>query len=241
MQTKKSKLLIDIGLSLKELKSRLELINTVPEDIDAVIVSHEHTDHIRGVGAFSRRYGTNIYINYPTLKKAAYQIKKIKNIHEFDSAEKFVINDVTITPFSVSHDAADPVGFTIETDGRKIGIATDLGVATNLVKTNLIGCDLLIIESNHDREMMMNGPYPWFLKQRIRSRHGHLSNNDALELISEVICEKTKHVMLAHLSETNNNEEKVCNNVIDLYKKRVNNNVEFMITSQESPAALIEI
>jgi phosphoribosyl 1,2-cyclic phosphodiesterase len=237
LQTKKSKILIDLGISLKDLESRLNLIGVAADEIDAVLVSHEHNDHIKGVGPLSRRYGTNIYINYPTLQKSMHKIKRI-NAHEFDSAEKFAINDLTITPFSVSHDAADPVGFTFAAYGKKIGIATDLGVATNLVKANLKDCDMLIVESNHNSKMLMKGPYPWHLKQRVRSRQGHLSNEAALELINEVVCEKTRHVFFAHMSEINNTKDKVHSDIIDLYGKMDRNNLKFTITNQAKPAAV---
>jgi phosphoribosyl 1,2-cyclic phosphodiesterase len=240
LQTEESKILIDLGLSLKDLERRLALIGIAPSEIDAVLISHEHSDHIRGINALTRRFGTKVYINYPTLKEALKKIKKL-NAHEFDSSERFTINDVTVTPFSVSHDAVDPVGFTLSVSDKRIGIATDLGVATNLVRTNLSDCDLLVIESNHDSEMLMNGPYPWFLKQRVRSRHGHLSNEAALNLLSEVAGERTKHVICAHLSETNNNEEKVGSNVVDLYKKKKRSDLKFIITSQVRPAKVVEV
>ena len=240
LETKESKILIDLGLSAKEVEYRLSLVGVDPADITAVLVSHEHNDHIRGVGAFSRRYGTKVYINYPTLKNGLTKTKKI-NAHEFDSQENFVINDLTVTPFSISHDAADPVGFTFSAYDKKVGIATDLGIATNLVKTNLTGCDMLIIESNHDHEMLMSGPYPWFLKQRVRGRHGHLSNSAALELIHEVVTQKTKHIVFAHMSETNNHEKMVYTNVIESYKKEINSKLTFTISGQAKPAAAVQV
>lgn len=238
LETKSSKILIDIGISLKELKARLSLIGVDINDINAALVSHEHGDHTRSVGSFSRSLDKSVYVNYPTLK-AVPETMRFKNVHEFDSAEPFMISDLLITPFSVSHDAADPVGFTISVEGKKIGIATDLGVATNLVKTNLSDCDILIIESNHDHDLLINGPYPWHLKQRIRSRHGHLSNDDAIELINEVVCDNTTHVFLAHLSETNNDEAKAYQNVMNNYKNGTERPIEFIVTNQYRPAAIV--
>ena len=229
-----------MGLSLRDLEFRLNLLGVKATELDAVLISHEHNDHIRGIGALSRRYGTKVYINYPTLKNAVADTKKI-NAHEFDSAEGFLINEIKVTPFSVSHDAADPVGFTFHVNDKKIAIATDLGVVTNLVRTNLKDCDILVVESNHDQTMLMNGPYPWFLKQRVHGRQGHLSNEDALALIRDVVCEKTKHVLFAHLSEINNNTAKVHDDVINLYKKENGNDLKFTISSQAKPAEVLEI
>jgi len=241
LKTEDTNILIDLGLTLKDLEARLNLLGLKSSDIDGVIVSHEHSDHIKGIGPFSRRFGAPIFVNYPTLKAATEKLGKVKNIHEFDSAEKFEINDLVITPFSTSHDAADPVGFTISVYDKKIGIATDMGIATNLVKTHLKACDILVVESNHDYELLMNGPYPWFLKQRIRGRQGHLSNIDALELINEVVTEKTEHIILAHMSETNNAEAKVVSSVIDHYNKTKGASINFALTNQYHPAAMVMI
>ncbi|MFC1856002.1 MBL fold metallo-hydrolase, partial [Thermodesulfobacteriota bacterium] len=240
LQSEKSKILIDLGLSMKELEARLSLIGVLPNEIDAVLVTHEHNDHVKGVFPFSRRYGTKVYINYPTIKRTITKMKKVA-VDEFDSAEPFTLNDLKITPFSVSHDAADPVGFAISAGDKKVAIATDLGIVTNLVRTNLMGCDALVIESNHDPDMLMSGPYPWFLKQRVRGREGHLSNEAALELLGDVVCEKTKHVFMAHLSEVNNAEQKVIEDVIKLHKKRDNSDISFTISCQKSTSEIIEI
>ena len=125
----------------------------------------------------------------------------------------FTINDLSIHPFSISHDAQDPCGFTINQNGTKIGIATDLGIATSMVKAHLQGCTLLILEANHDEQMLINGPYPWPIKQRIKSRTGHLSNEASKALLKELQHDGLKHVMLAHLSETNNTPQKAVNEV----------------------------
>ncbi len=241
LQTAESKILIDIGLSLKDLTARLERISLTPDQIDAVIITHEHSDHIKGLGVFSRKIGADIYLNYPTLKSAESKLGKVRNLHEFDSAEPFRINELEISPFSVSHDAADPVGFTITADDKKAGLATDMGIVTNLVRNALSDCDILLVESNHDYEQLMNGPYPWHLKQRIRSRHGHLSNVDAFELINEIVTEKTRHIVVGHLSETNNNESHVYRDLIEPYKSNENSDLLFVIANQYRPAAVVGV
>ena len=206
-------LLVDAGLSGIEIERRLKAHDLDPKEIDAMIVSHEHSDHIRGVGILSRRYGLPVYLSEKTGREAGQIIGKIKEMRSFNCGEAFNVNTLDIHPFSIAHDAEDPAGFTISCNGRKIGIATDLGIATAMVKQNLMGCDLLILEANHDPEMLMNGPYPWPLKQRIKGRTGHLSNRDSGELLSELKHDKLQHVILAHLSETNNTPDKALEEV----------------------------
>lgn len=201
-------LLVDAGLSGIEIERRLQAHDLDPKDIDAMIVSHEHADHIRGVGILSRRYDLPVYLSEKTSREAGQILGKVKDMRSFHCGDSFNVNSFDIHPFSTAHDAEDPAGFTLSCNGRKIGIATDLGIATAMVKQNLKGCDLLILEANHDPEMLMNGPYPWPLKQRIKSRTGHLSNQDSGELLSELKHDKLQHVVLAHLSETNNTPDK---------------------------------
>jgi phosphoribosyl 1,2-cyclic phosphodiesterase len=200
-------ILIDAGLSGTEIQRRLNSRNLTAEQLDAIVVSHEHSDHIKAVGVLSRRYKLPVYINR-NAQNVLMQLGKVKNLRLFECGATFPINNLQIHPFSISHDAADPVGFTIGQNGTKIGIATDLGVATAMVKEHLKSCSLLILESNHDPEMLANGPYPWPLKQRIKSRTGHLSNEDSRNLLQELQHNKLEHVILAHLSETNNTPQK---------------------------------
>ncbi len=206
-------LLIDAGLSGVEIERRLQAHSLDPRNIDAMIVSHEHADHIRGVGILSRRFDIPVYITKKTGREASTTIGNISDMRTFSCGHSFSINSLEIHPFSTTHDAEDPAGFTISRNGQKIGIATDLGIATAMVKHNLKGCNLLILEANHDPEMLMNGPYPWPLKQRIKGRTGHLSNQASGELLSELKHDKLQHVILAHLSETNNTPAKALREV----------------------------
>jgi phosphoribosyl 1,2-cyclic phosphodiesterase len=200
-------ILIDAGLSGTEIEKRLNSRNLSAGHLDAVVVSHEHSDHIKAVGVLSRRFKLPVYINR-NAKPALRQLGKIIELRMFDCGATFQINNLILHPFSTSHDAADPVGFTIGQNGTKIGIATDLGIATAMVKEHLKSCALLILESNHDPDMLAEGPYPWPLKQRIKSRTGHLSNVDSKNLLLELRHDKLEHVILAHLSETNNTPQK---------------------------------
>jgi phosphoribosyl 1,2-cyclic phosphodiesterase len=214
-------ILVDAGLSGIEIERRLKSRDLSPESLHAIVVSHEHDDHIRGVGVLSRRYGLPVYMSSKTFEAASPQIKKLKQTVAFNCGTSFKINTLNIHPFSISHDAADPAGFTIALNQKKIGIATDLGIATAMVRHHLKACDLLILEANHDPDMLISGPYPWHLKQRVNGRTGHLSNRDSRILLEEIQHQQLQHVILAHLSETNNTPEKalaeVCRAVNPLY------------------------
>jgi len=198
-----SRVLVDAGLSARELLLRLAAIGVEGQGLDAILISHEHTDHIRGAGALARKLKIPLLASHPTCRAGCTSIGKTEVI-EFESGCPFTFNDIRIDPFPITHDASDPVGFMIECGEGKIGIATDLGIATRLVAEKLKGCRALVLESNHDEEMLANGPYPWHLKQRIRSRHGHLSNSDSAALLDEIIHPGLEAVFLAHLSEVNN-------------------------------------
>lgn len=215
----KTSILFDAGLSGIQIERRLKSRGLHPEELSAIVVSHEHNDHIQGVGVLARRYGLPVYINQKTMAAAAARLGKIHTIVNFECGSAFTIESLTIHPFSLSHDAEDPAGFTIHRNGTKIGIATDLGIATAMVKEHLKGCTLLVLEANHDPHMLSSGPYPWPLKQRIKSRKGHLSNEEAKSLVMEVLHDRLNHVILAHLSDVNNAPDhalhKVCE-VIDL-------------------------
>ena len=200
-------ILIDAGLSGIELKRRLTSRGLRPETLNAIIVTHEHTDHIRGVGILSRRYKLPVYINRKT-QKASPQLGSLHDTIPFECGATFQISDFTIHPFSISHDAEDPAGFTIGRNGTTMAIATDMGIATSMVKEHLKNCALLILEANHDPKMLETGPYPWPLKQRIQSRIGHLSNLESKKLLYELQHENLQHVILAHLSEINNTPQK---------------------------------
>ncbi len=199
--------LIDAGLSGIEIERRMKSKALSPEDLDAIVVSHEHADHIHGVGVLSRRFAVPVYISRKTYIAASPFLGKIEEVRTFECGFGFMINNVSFHPFSVSHDAEDTSGFTVSKNGTKIGIATDLGIATTMVKEHLRKCSLLVLEANHDPDMLANGPYPWPLKQRIRSRTGHLSNEESRALLQELQHDNLEHVILSHISETNNTPE----------------------------------
>ena len=195
--------LVDAGLSGREIQRRLQQQGVRPADLAGIVVSHEHADHIQGVGVLARRFDLPVYVNRRTFG-AGTPWGKIPSLNYFECGQAFEINDMRIHPFSVPHDAEDPAGFTLCTREFKIGIATDLGYATTTVKEHLKNCTLMVVEANHDPQMLDNGPYPWPLKQRIKGRTGHMSNRDCRRLLGELAHGDLRCVILAHLSETNN-------------------------------------
>ena len=205
-------ILVDAGLSGVEVERRLNSRNLSARSLDAVIVSHEHSDHTKGVGVLSRRYSLPVYISSRTAK-ACDRLGRLYKFRELICGRSFNINHIQIHPFSLSHDAADPAGFTVESDGVKLGIATDLGIVTGMVKEHLKNCQALVIEANHDPQMLIDGPYPWPLKQRIQSRTGHLSNSNTRDLLAELKHDRLQQVILAHLSEENNRPQLALNTI----------------------------
>jgi phosphoribosyl 1,2-cyclic phosphodiesterase len=201
-------ILIDAGLSGVEIQRRMAAKGLDPACLDAILVTHEHSDHIKGVGVLSRRFDLTVYINDGTRQASATALGKLAAVSPFTCGHAFAIGSLAIHPFSISHDAEDPSAFTIGGNGAKVGVATDLGIVTGVVRTHLAACDILILEANHDPQMLIDGPYPWPLKQRIRGRSGHLSNHDTALLLETLRHDRLSHVILAHLSEENNTPDK---------------------------------
>ncbi len=208
IETGDSRFLIDVGLSLRETLLRMDAAGLDASRVDAVLVTHEHIDHIRSVGSFARKFNVPVLVSHMVRKKAEKYLHKTRSI-EFEVGTRFQFQEVEIDPFPITHDACDPVGFAFDSREGRSGSATDLGIATRLVVEKLRGCRVLNLESNHDMDMLMNGPYPWELKQRIKSRHGHLSNDDSLQLLHELAHEGLEVLMMSHLSEVNNHPDHV--------------------------------
>jgi phosphoribosyl 1,2-cyclic phosphodiesterase len=203
-----TRVLIDAGLSLRETLLRMEERGIDPGGVHAVLVSHEHIDHLRSAGSFARKFRIPVIASHLVHRKVEKQLNKARVI-SFESGCALTFRDIQIDPFPITHDACDPVGFVLESREGRCGSATDLGIATRLVADKLRGCRALNLESNHDVEMLMNGPYPWELKQRIKSRHGHLSNEDSLGLMFELAHAGLETMVMAHLSEVNNHPDHV--------------------------------
>ncbi len=232
-------ILVDAGLSGKEIERRMTIRGLEPESIDAIVISHDHTDHVMGAGVMSRRYNIPVYMNPKTFFAAEKRVGKIDALRFFECGEYFMAGTLRIHPFSISHDAADPSGFTVEVNNRKIGIATDLGIANLIVRQYLKNSNVLVLEANHDPQMLFaNEDYPWALKQRVKSRKGHLSNEEASELLEELVHSDLSHIVLAHLSEENNSPQKafeVIKPVLEGF------NVNLSIAKQQEPDEMILI
>ena len=201
-----TKILIDAGLSAKKVMESLAMIGEKPSDINALLISHEHSDHIRGAGIISRKFNIPIYANENTWETMEPFLGPVdtKNKAFFNTGEEFGIGDLLIKAFHIPHDASEPVGFSFFAEGKKITVATDIGHVNMELLKNLEDSELLLLESNHDVEMLKVGPYPWHLKKRIAGDNGHLSNEAAGEVVAHMAEKGTKMFLLGHLSQQNN-------------------------------------
>ncbi|MFQ5895565.1 MAG: MBL fold metallo-hydrolase [Nitrospinota bacterium] len=199
--------LVDAGLSARQLERRLAAAGARPSALSGLVLTHEHIDHIRGTGQLARHYGLPIYLAPGTHAACAGLLGDLPEVHHFEPGTPFALAGVRLDPFSVSHDAVEPVGFVLESEGARVGLATDMGFATRLVGSKCAGLVGLIVEFNHDLERLQRSSYPWHVKQRIRSKLGHLSNPDAASLLAGVKGADLEFVVLAHLSQENNTPE----------------------------------
>ena len=204
-------LLVDAGLSGKQITERLEAVGVDPGSLRGIIVSHGHSDHVKGIGVLSRKFKLSVFMNRGTWKVIEGTVGKIHRLEFFETGRVFQLGGFHIHPFSVPHDCAAPVAFRISTGSAGVGIATDLGSITGLVATLLQGLKVVVLESNHDPVMLRDGPYPWELKQRVRSRLGHLSNMESAQLLQRIVSDELQSVILAHMSQTNNRVELALN------------------------------
>jgi phosphoribosyl 1,2-cyclic phosphodiesterase len=196
-------ILVDVGLSGRETARRLRECGLEPHQVSAIVVSHEHGDHCRGVGPFAKDLDIPVFMTESAWAGFGMSLDARRH-RKIGSGECFEVHGFRFTSFSVPHDAIDPLAFLIEKDGVKIGIVMDLGYVSNLVVERLKGCDGIILESNHDVRMLKVGPYPWALKQRVMSRRGHLSNDAVAQYLAKDFDGRAAHVVLAHLSRKNN-------------------------------------
>jgi len=245
LESERTCLLVDAGLGRRETFRRLAALGVARERVDAILISHEHTDHASGLPQLLHHWKATAYLTEGTcaeirriLPEASH--KKMDRVEHIRAGEKFTIGDIEVAPFSVPHDAADPVGYSFRTNGVKVAIVTDLGYLPELVKFHLRDAHCLILESNHDLEMLKVGPYPWYVKQRVMSRTGHLSNHIVSEYLAAAdgFDARARFLVLAHVSETNNNPDLVHLSAIEALKRRPPESPfqgELLVASQRMP------
>lgn len=230
-------LLIDAGFSGVEIGRRLASVGVAIERVQAILVTHEHGDHVAGVGVLSRKYQLPVYANAGTQLAAGAYLEKLHTFIPFATGASFTLSPFTIHPFAISHDTADPVGFTLDDGQQSLGYCTDTGMVSRLIHHRLHRCQALVLECNHDVEMLKNGPYPLALQQRIRSKNGHLANPEALAFIEGLLHDGLRHVVLAHISQSNNCYDKVRQEV----SRSAISGPKISLAFQERPGELIDL
>lgn len=241
-----TRILIDAGLPGKSIEAALKEIDENPTMIDAIFITHEHSDHIKGVGVLSRKYDIPIYTNEATWKAMSHCIGKVKdhNIKIIEKRSVTTIKDIDVVSFNIPHDAAGPMGYTLNSKGKKVSVATDLGTFTEEVKYNIKDSDVILLESNHDVQMLKYGPYPYPLKRRVLSEIGHLSNDACGEALVGINDEsKARKVILGHLSNTNNYPELAYQTVINVLnenKVNIEKDMVLSLADRKKPSSYIE-
>jgi phosphoribosyl 1,2-cyclic phosphodiesterase len=245
-----TRLLVDAGLSCRELLRRLIKCAEDPRCIDAILVTHEHSDHVGGLYVLARTLKIPVYMTGATYqayqrstRDSAGERVRLERLEVFNAGHTFQIGDITVTPFTIPHDAVDPVGYTFRSEGIKVGIATDLGYMPVSVRDHIRGCHVLMIESNHDLELLRGGPYPWSVKQRVMSRVGHLSNDALANFLTSDYDGGAEYLILAHLSEQNNHPEiaRVTAERALGEQRSLLHNQQLLLAAQHEPLAAIRL
>lgn len=242
-----AKVLIDAGLPGKRIDEALKHIGQSANEIDGIFITHEHSDHVKGVGILSRKYDIPIYASANTWVAMEKSIGKVKehNIKVMDRRSTISINDLDIRSFNIPHDAAGPVGYTINSKEKKISIATDFGIFTEEIRDNIKESDVILLESNHDINMLKMGPYPYTLKRRVLSEVGHLSNEDCGKAIIDILKSGLgKKVILGHLSGTNNHPDLAYETVVGILREQgvhVGGDIHLSMASIHEPSKVINL
>ncbi len=243
---KDTQVLVDAGLSGKKIEENLNILKINLKNTGGILISHEHSDHIKGAGILSRRYNIPIYANENTWNAMESKLGKIeeRNKKIFTNNCPFSIKDIEIKPFSIHHDAVDPVAFTFYNGKNKISIATDLGHICDKIRENIYHSKLVVLESNHDVEMLKMGSYPYYLKRRVLSHKGHLSNEEAGKFCVELVKKGTEKILLAHLSKENNFPELAFETVKGILREKnmnIGENVELTVLKREEISKLYAV
>lgn len=244
VETDKTKILVDCGESSKKIIDALKSINVDILDIDAILITHEHIDHVKSLGALSSKYDIPVFANKETFYAMPKQLEKIaeKNICFFENSKSFSVGDLHIVPFSTPHDAANPCGFNISHNDKKISIATDIGHMTSEIFQNLKNSSFVLLESNYEPEVLKCSKYPYFLKERISGPNGHLSNIVAGQTISKLMDSGLKTAMLGHLSKESNFPELAYKTVLDeIISNNPSSEISLSVATRHQPTPLINI
>lgn len=245
VQSETTNILIDAGESARKIENALSSINVAAKNLDAILITHEHIDHVKSLGTLAKKYNIPVYATKETWNAMPNQAEKIDSSLQkiYTPSEKFQIGDLIINPFPISHDAANPCGFSISNNTKQISIATDLGYVSNDVFKALEESSFILLESNYDPEILKFSRYPYPLKKRISGEYGHLSNSDAAKLVVQLAKKNLKTVMLGHLSKENNFPELAYKTVADelINAKIDSSSINLSVASRNTPSKIIEI
>lgn len=234
-------LLIDQGFSVKNLLLRMESVGLSADEVGAMLLTHEHSDHLRGIGIFARRFHVPVFMTATTYEAISPALLKNVNVQHFTAGDELILHDLKVKTFHIPHDAADPVAVIVSSNDKRIGIITDVGAEIQLLHQHLKNLDLLFLESNHDMEMLDNGPYPLYLIKRIKSRVGHLSNEQAKALFEQLSPNgRLRHLILGHLSEKNN-DPKIVKKLFRKTLQKITPKVQLNIAFQNKAGPLIKL
>ncbi len=242
VETDETRVLIDAGFSLRQIRQRLATIGRAPENLTGILVTHEHSDHVQSLPALSEKLRIPVYCNRPTQEAVEYQLQTRLACRLFATGASFEVGDITVETFTIPHDAQDPVGFLLRTSAGNIGFLTDLGHTTRLVLERVRPAHALVLEANHDVKMLQDCPRrPWSLKQRILGRHGHLSNEAAADAAEQIMSADLRHLYLGHLSRECNRPELAHSVVNDRLQKIGATHVRLELTSQAHPCQTLSL
>ena len=251
LETEHTRLLIDAGLGKRETLARLAAVEKEVDHLDGILITHEHSDHCNGLPQMLGLWKAPLYVTEPTMEALHRALpdrlgKRLRGVETIHAGQRFCVGDIEVHAFAIPHDAADPIGFTFRTDGVKMALVTDLGYMPELVKVHLREADCLMLESNHDLDMLKVGPYPWVVKQRVLSRTGHLSNH----AVSEYLCDPdgfdahARYLVLAHLSLENNNPDVARISAEEALRRRPAESAftgELIVATQGAPLRPLEL
>lgn len=242
LESAQARVLIDAGFSLRQIRKRLATIGRTPENLTAILITHEHSDHVQGLAQLSQKLHIPVYCNRPTKEALEYQFRSSLECRLFSTGAVFDLEDLSVETFSVPHDAQDPVGFLIRTAGGSVGFLTDLGHATRLALERVRRANVLVLESNHDVKLLQDCPHrPWSLKQRILSRHGHLSNEAAADAAEQIMSAELRHLYLGHLSRECNRPQLAFEVMTRRMEKIGARHVRLELTSQAAPCPTLNL